>query len=64
MADNLPKTILIHEAISGGLMKIGFQHGTTAERTTLGATLTTSDRIVFYDDDNSTPYFWSGTEWT
>jgi len=39
-------------------------HGTTDERTALGLLLTTSDRVWFYDDDDQTAYFWSGTEWT
>lgn len=39
-------------------------HGTTAERMALGLTLTTADRVWFYDDDDASPYFWSGTEWT
>lgn len=39
-------------------------HGTTAERTALGLLLTTNDRIWFYDDDDQTPYFWSGAAWT
>lgn len=39
-------------------------HGTTDERTALGLTLTSSDRVWFYDDDDDSPYFWSGTEWT
>lgn len=39
-------------------------HGTTAERTALGLTLTSSDRVWFYDDDDDSPYFWSGTAWS
>lgn len=39
-------------------------HGTTAERTALGLTLTSNDRIWFYDDTTQSPWFWSGTAWT
>lgn len=39
-------------------------HGTTAEMTALGLTLTSADRTLFYNDDESALYVWSGTEWT
>lgn len=39
-------------------------HGTTAERTALGLILNSSDRVWYYDDDDQSPYFWSGTAWT
>lgn len=39
-------------------------HGTTAEMTALGLTLTSADRILFYNDDEKALYAWSGSSWT
>jgi predicted heme/steroid binding protein len=37
---------------------------TTASRTTLGASLSTSSKgYMVYDTDLSSPYFWDGTQW-
>jgi hypothetical protein len=39
--------------------------GTTATRTAISLTLTTANKgkYLFFDETESRPYWWSGTEW-
>ena len=39
-------------------------HGTTAEMNALALVLTSSDRVYFYNDEDLSAYFWSGSAWT
>lgn len=39
------------------------RHGTTAERTAYGLTLTSTDRVSYFDDDDNAPYWWDGSAW-
>jgi len=48
---------------SGYTKSYAIESGTTAERTAYGLTLSATDRVQFFDDDDQSPYWWNGTAW-